>query len=827
MPRWLLIAVAIAPLAPPLPAQDAPAKKPITLDVMLSRRLSGGGGRLAGAPPALDWSADGTSYRSVKRGKPVVVGVKDGAESPLAGADGFAKSLAQVPGLPEEAAASLVEPPPANRTPDRRAGLVTNSDAVKYVAFADGSPAEKFPPLKGRWEFLTLSPSGRHLAYVQAGNLVVAEAGADAPVPLTADGSKDVLNGRGDWVYEEEIFDRKGQAYWWSPDGAKVAWLRFDDAPVPKFPITGLLRTGADLETLNYPKAGAPNPLVKIGVATLASKATVFLNLGDAKPDNVVISRVGWMSGVPFAYVQDRAQTYLDFLTWPDLAGPPVKLFRDTTKAWVEDLGEPRVLKDGSFLVQSERTGWKHVYHYKPDGTLVNAVTAGEWEAQTVEAIDEAAGWVYVTGTKDGHNRKNLYRAKLDGSKIELLTDPKFSHAVNVAPAGGTFVSTYSNIETPPATAIFEAGKKEPLRVLSESKPATERDIYTFGKVERVQVPTKDGFVLEGILTYPPDFDPAKKYPLWVLTYAGPHTPTVKDAWADRVMEQVIANAGVVAFNVDPRAASGKGAVSAWAAYKRLGVQELKDLEEAVAWVGAKGWLDAKRVGIQGHSYGGYITAYALTHSKVFSAGIAGAPVTDWKLYDTIYTERYMGLPKDNKEGYDKSSVVKAAANLHGPPAADPRHDRRQRAPAELGAVHGGVAVGRQGVRGDVLPRQPARHRGGPALPAADGELPVQDDGREVTVPGERGTPVPRVRSLCEVDWNWWKCRRTGSALGGLASPARRGQDERRPGSADHASAPAAAVTASQYANSPIPGPRGGSASSDWAKLASSSAGSR
>jgi dipeptidyl-peptidase-4 len=373
------------------------------------------------------------------------------------------------------------------------------------------------------------------------------------------------------------------------------------------------------------------------------------------------------MNGVPFAYVQNRTQTYLDFQTWPDPAGKPVKLFRVTTKAWVEDLGAPVVLADGSFLVQNERTGWKHVYHYAADGTELNAVTRGEWEAREINRVDEKEGYVYVTGTRDGHNRTHLYRVKIDGSgDPERLTPAGFSHSVNVAPVGPYFVSTYSNIETPPVTAIFKIGDDKPVRVLNETTLPKSRGGYTFGKVERVQVPLKDGFALEGILTYPPDFDPTKKYPLWVLTYAGPHTPTVKDAWAGRVMEQVIANAGVVAFNVDPRAASGKGAVSAWAAYKQLGVEELRDLEEAVAWVKAKGWLDDTRVGLQGHSYGGYITAYALTHSKVFSAGISGAPVTDWNLYDTIYTERYMGLPKENPDGYVKSSVVKAAHNLHG-----------------------------------------------------------------------------------------------------------------------------------------------------------------
>jgi dipeptidyl-peptidase-4 len=194
-----------------------------------------------------------------------------------------------------------------------------------------------------------------------------------------------------------------------------------------------------------------------------------------------------------------------------------------------------------------------------------------------------------------------------------------------------------------------------------------EREEYRFGRFEAVTVPMPDGFTLNGTLVYPPDFDPKKKYPVWVFIYAGPHMPTVREGWGGgRVMDQSLAASGIVVFRVDPRSASGKGAASAWTAYKQLGVQELKDLEAAVAWLGKKGWVDTSRVGISGHSYGGFMTAYALTHSKVFSAGIASGPVTDWHLYDTIYTERYMLTPKENPDGYERSSVVKAAKNLHG-----------------------------------------------------------------------------------------------------------------------------------------------------------------
>jgi len=182
-----------------------------------------------------------------------------------------------------------------------------------------------------------------------------------------------------------------------------------------------------------------------------------------------------------------------------------------------------------------------------------------------------------------------------------------------------------------------------------------------------VKIDTPDGFTMDAAITYPPDFHESNRYPIWILTYAGPHAPTVKDGAGTRGgFEQILAAQGIVVFRVDPRSASGQGAQSAWTCFKQLGVQELKDLETAVDWIGKNPWADTTRVGLSGHSYGGYMAGYALTHSKKFSAGIAGAPVTDWSLYDSIYTERYMGLPKENAAGYEKSSVLKAAANLHG-----------------------------------------------------------------------------------------------------------------------------------------------------------------
>jgi dipeptidyl-peptidase-4 len=647
----------------PLP-ETVTAKKPFTLDMIGGGGRGGAGGGLGGQPMGnITWLDDGLHWLQTKDRKLYKIEARTGKAEVFVDPANLRKSLeATEKQLPREVAMGLNAP---NYTfnASRSAVLLTSAEAV-YVAFRDGSPAKKIATGKGT-ERPTFSPDGMKVAYTQAGNLFVADVASGKVSQLTTDGGKnEILNGRADWVYEEEIFNRNPQAYWWSPDSKSLAFLRFDDTKVPKFTLT---TADGKAESINYPKAGQPNPTVKIGVASASGEKPEpqFLDLGEYKADDMVIARVGWAPGNKvFAYVQNRTQTWLDFVTWGSPTAKPTKLFRETTKAWVEDLGEPKFLKDGSFLILSERTGWKHLYHYSADGQTGVQLTDGKWEVKGIERVDEASGDVYLTGTKVSHTGNHLLLANLNAQEVEVLSPLKTTHRIELAPTGTLYVDRESDDDTPTRTILRELRAK-PVRVL-DTNPAYERERYLFGKYERRQIPTKDGFMLEAAITYPPDFHPMNTYPVWILTYAGPHAPTVRDGWSPRVFENVMAAQGVIVFRVDPRSASGKGAESAWACYKQMGVQELKDLEEAIDWIGENPWADTTRVGISGHSYGGFMASYALTHSKKFAAGIAGAPVTDWAYYDSIYTERYMGLPSENKAGYEKSSVVKAAKNLHG-----------------------------------------------------------------------------------------------------------------------------------------------------------------
>jgi dipeptidyl-peptidase-4 len=381
----------------------------------------------------------------------------------------------------------------------------------------------------------------------------------------------------------------------------------------------------------------------------------------------MLLTRAGWMPDGEkvYFYVQDRAQTWLDFCTAPRAGGTPARLFRETTKTWVNEPGAPHFLKDGSFLLPSERTGWKHFYHYGADGKLKRAVTSGAWEARVLHHVDEPAGWVYFSATKDSPIAQNLYRIKLDGGEPQRLTSGPGNHSVSIGPKANLFID-HNDCHCAPTTARLFQTDGKPARVL-DTNPVYALEEYDLGEQELVQIKTPDGFVLEGSLLKPPDFDPSRRYPVWFQTYGGPHAPVVRDSWAGgQLRDRGLANLGFVVFHVDPRSASGKGACSTWTAYRQLGVQEMADIETAIRWLNTHSFVDASRIGMTGHSYGGFMTAYALTHSKLFAAGVAGAPVTDWHNYDSIYTERYMNTPQENPEGYERTSVVKAAANLHG-----------------------------------------------------------------------------------------------------------------------------------------------------------------
>jgi dipeptidyl-peptidase-4 len=326
----------------------------------------------------------------------------------------------------------------------------------------------------------------------------------------------------------------------------------------------------------------------------------------------------------------------------------------------------PSWLKDGSFLWESERTGWKHLYHYTADGKLMGPVTSGDWEIRKFFGVDEANGYVYFSSDEFSEIGSQTYRSKLDGTGRTRITQGEGTHNINFNPQFSLFIDSWSDANTPTQVRLYGADAAL-VRVVDENKVEKLKE-YKLSRWEFFKVKTRDGFEMEAQMLKPPNFDPHKKYPVFSYTYSGPHSSSVKDAWssATGMWYQLLAQKGYIVWICDNRSASGKGVQSEWPIYMKVGELELSDLEDGVAWLKGQPYVDGSRIGLSGWSFGGFMTSYALTHSTSFKIGIAGGSVTDWRNYDSIYTERYMKMPQNNIEGYQKTAPRAAAKNLSG-----------------------------------------------------------------------------------------------------------------------------------------------------------------
>lgn len=508
-----------------------------------------------------------------------------------------------------------------------------------------------------------IAGNGSAVSFIDGHDLAITHTADGKTLKITDDGSDNIFNGELDWVYQEEVYGRGDfKATWWSPDSHHLAYLRIDENGVDTFTVVNHLPDQLELDTLKYPKAGRTNPRATLHVARASDGGKAAIDLGKYAPaDEILIVHVGWSprgDRVVFM-VQNREQTWLDL----DFADPQTGALRTVIHetcddGWVNRPPMPLWLADGTFLWESERTGFKHLYRYGGDGELVAQVTKGEWEMRGIVRLDEAGGWVVVSGTRPEYAiGQSAYRATLDGQQQVLLTPDRGNHSVSLNADGSLVLDQFSSMENPGETWLRRADGTAVRTIASVPLPEGARPPQWH------QIKARDGETLDIAFTLPADFDAEKKYPVWIDTYSGPDSPTVRDSWRGDRAE----SAWYVGLQVNVRSASGRGMRYTKRCYRQFGVQELADIEDAIDWLcTTHPWADAARVGITGWSYGGFMAAFALTHSKKFKCGIAGAGVYDWRLYDTIYTERYMATPQHNPDGYDASSVVKAAKDLHG-----------------------------------------------------------------------------------------------------------------------------------------------------------------
>ncbi|BDU69114.1 peptidase S9 [Geothrix oryzae] len=617
----------------------------------------------AGMPTTrLDWLPDGALVQTRREGDQVTllrVDPATWASTPLLEAGRLQAALVAAGAADLAAKAAL-----------GRGGFIWNEERSAFLLEAAGDlfqvevkAARAKRIASGKVDEPTFSPDGRQVAYLRGNDLYRAEVATGRETRLTTGGSETVFNGRLDWVYQEEVYGRGSfRAFWWAPDSRRIAYLQLDETKVPVFTLMDDRHQPQKAQAARYPKAGDPNPVARLGVVELDGR-TAWME--DPYPgQETLIVQVGWDPlGHLLAIHQDRIQSWLDLRRYE--ATGSKRLLHENGLAWQERLPLPHFLPDGGFLWESGRTGHHHVYRYGKDGNLAGAVTAGDWDVKRVHGVDAKTGHLYFDATERSPIGLDAYRIGLDGKGLGRLTERPGTHRARFNPAFTAFLDVWSDVQTPPQQALHDGSGKQ-LRLI-DANPSEAWKALKRGKVSFQQVKTRDGFPMETMLVLPPGFDPSRRYPVFQEIYGGPATPTVRNAWGrDMLWYQFLAQQGIVVWACDNRSASAKGLASAYGIHRNLGAQELQDQLDGHAWLKQQGWADLDRLCLDGWSYGGFMVTYALTHSKAWKLGIAGAPVTDWRLYDSIYTERYMGLPSDNKAGYEASSVVKAAGNLSG-----------------------------------------------------------------------------------------------------------------------------------------------------------------
>jgi len=661
---FILLAIAFCC---PVPAQQ----KQLTIDDIFDpvKKIN-----FSGTSPNIRWLKDGKSFllanEASKKNVPRLqkVNALTGEAEPFLNAAKMEAAFAALAGISAQDAKQLSNRGSYDFNPNETAVMINfANDLFYYELGSDKAVRVTNGPEEEVGE--TFSPDGRMIGFVRSNDMYVYDLTTQRERRLTTDGAPKILNGRLDWVYQEELYGRGNfEAYWWSPDSTMLAYLRLDENPVRDFVVVDHIPYRQNVEITPYPKAGDPNPVVQLGVINASGGSTRWIDTYKYQPSDFLIVRVCWTpDGKKVVYqAQNREQTFLDLNFADPKDGKSNTLVHETSKAWVGINDNPNFLKDGSFLWQSERSGWNHFYHYSADGKLLQQVTDGRWEVGSLESVDEDKGFLYFVGTEHSPIAPQAYRVKLDGTGLTRVTTGEGSHRVSVSPDSNLFIDSWSDANTPTQTRLYEANGKL-VRVIAENKVEALSQ-YKLGTTEFLQVKTRDGFPMEAMIIKPPDFDPAKKYPVLEFTYGGPHAPQVKNGWGGNtyMWHQLLAQKGYVIWVCDNRTASGKGLESTWPVYKNFGELELRDIEDGITWLKSQPYVDGERIGIWGWSYGGFMTSYALTHSKSFRVGIAGGTVSDWRNYDTIYTERYMGTPQNNPEGYKKSSPVTAAKDLHG-----------------------------------------------------------------------------------------------------------------------------------------------------------------
>lgn len=514
------------------------------------------------------------------------------------------------------------------------------------------------------------SPDGSKIAYAKANNLFVMDVASGNSTAITNDGEKNaIINGITDWVYEEEFaFVR---AFDWSADSKKIAFIRFDERQVPEFSMDIYRK---DLypsqDKFKYPKAGEKNALVSLHVVDVASNTKKEVNL--SQYNDFYIARMRWTNdaNVLCAQVLNRHQNNLDLLFVDGTTATTKVVLNEKDNAYVDVTDNLTFLKDNSFIWTSEKDGWNHIYLYDKTGKLKNQVTKGAWEVTAYYGFDEKTKTIFYQSTENGSIVRDVYRIGLDGKKKMKLSKQVGTNAATFSPNFEFFINTYSSVTTPTQYSLNSAKDGVQVQMIVENSALTE-------KLKKYDLPTKEFFVLttekghqlNAWMIKPKDFDATKKYPVFMYQYSGPGSQQVANDWLDTndYWFMMLAQQGYITVCVDGRGTGFKGAAFKKCTQKELGKFEVEDQIDAAKVLGTYAYVDKSRIGIFGWSFGGFMASNCLFKgADVFKMAIAVAPVTNWRFYDSIYTERYMQTPQENASGYDDNSPINHVSKLKG-----------------------------------------------------------------------------------------------------------------------------------------------------------------
>lgn len=513
------------------------------------------------------------------------------------------------------------------------------------------------------------SPDSKRLGYVKNDNLFIYDIRSRTERQLTFDGNGIIINGHFDWVYEEEFSIIDG--WYFSPDGGQIAFWQLDQSPVPEIEIQQFDSLYFNSIKMRYPKAGSPNSIVKIGVINLSDGKITFMDIG--KEHDFYIPRIYFTQREnELAIIRmNRLQNKLELLLANTLNGSSRVIYTDSDTCWVdvENL-DIHFLKDKKqFLVTSEKNGFKHIYLYDLNGNLKKQITSGEWEVDKIVEIDEKKELIYFTSGLGNPLVRNLYSINFSGKKLNRITYLNGTNFVNFSPNLREFILTNSSINSFPRIYLSNVSGQILDTLINNANLEKILNEYTLSKAEFLKFTTSDGIEINAMMIKPPDFDSSKKYPVLFYNYSGPGSQIVRDIWggAQFLWHQLLAQEGYIVFMIDNRGTGGRGKSFKNIVYKNLGHWEINDLIEAAKFLQTLPYVDGNRIGIWGWSYGGYISALTILEgNEYFKTAISVAPVTHWKFYDTIYTERYMSTPELNPEGYEKSAVINKTEKLKG-----------------------------------------------------------------------------------------------------------------------------------------------------------------